>query len=292
MKLAIVTLAAGLAGIAAAAPDAVDLRVMSFNVRFGTADDGPDSWEHRKDILVDTIRKASPDVIGTQECLDFQANYIVEKLPEYTWFGIGREADGSGEHMAVLYRKDLLQPLDSGHFWLSETPEVPGSMSWETSCTRMVTWLKFEHVPSSKTFTFYNTHLDHRSVPARLEGARLIAQRLSELDSTEPIILTGDFNCPAVVSEPWTCLRDAGMVDAWENCPERVGPPGTWRGFKKPVETPDNRIDWILTRGPLQPVNIEALMDNVDGRFPSDHLPVIATLRLSVPAATEAGAAQ
>lgn len=267
-------------GVVAAQQDGAELRVMSFNVRYGTANDGPNSWEHRKDILIDTIRDASPDVIGTQECLDFQAAYVVEQLPAYEWFGVGREADGSGEHMAVLYRKDLLRPLDMGHFWLSETPDTPGSMSWSTACTRMVTWLRFEHVPSGVQFTFYNTHLDHRSSMARLEGARLIAARLEELAPEEPIVLTGDFNCAGGTSEPWHCLSDAGMADAWENCARRSGPATTWCGFSGPDETEGRRIDWVLTRGPIQTIETTILTTNSEGRYPSDHLPVLATVRI------------
>ena len=256
------------------------LRVMTFNVRYGTADDGPNAWEHRKDLLIDTIKEAAPDILGTQECLDFQATYIVAQLPEYDWFGRGREADGSGEHMAVFFRKSILKPIQSGHFWLSETPDTPGSMSWNTACTRMVTWMRFTHLPTGTEIEYYNTHLDHRSALARLNGAQLIAKRLSEAARDTPLILTGDFNCGGGQAEPWHCLINGGMNDAWDNCGTRTGPATTWCGFEAPTDAHDRRIDWILIRGPLQAISVHTLTTNIDGRYPSDHFPVIATLRL------------
>lgn len=272
--------------VASVAADSFDLRVMTFNVRYGTAEDGPNAWEHRKDLLIKTIADAAPDVIGTQECLDFQAQYIVEQLTEYAWFGVGREADGSGEHMAVFYRKSLLEPIESGHFWLSESPDTPGSMSWNTACTRMVTWLRFRHLPSATVVHFYNTHLDHRSAPARVKGVQLIASRLAELEPGVPLVLTGDFNCVGGASDPWQALADAGMVDAWVNCGERSGPAGTWCGFMAPEANSDRRIDWILVRGPVEVLEISTLTHNENGRFPSDHFPVCATVRVGIPAAS------
>ncbi|MBM3289046.1 MAG: endonuclease/exonuclease/phosphatase family protein, partial [Candidatus Hydrogenedentes bacterium] len=160
---------------------ATPLAVMSFNVRYGTANDGPDHWNKRKDIVVDAILSSNPDIVGTQECLDFQADYIVSQLPEYRWFGVGRELNCGGEHMAVLYKHKALAPIETGNFWLSETPDVIGSISWDSACRRMVTWAKFLHLESKRTFYFFNTHLDHQSEPARQGGAKVLRDRIAAL---------------------------------------------------------------------------------------------------------------
>ena len=256
------------------------IAVMSFNVRYGTANDGPNHWDKRKDIVVDTIKTYAPDIIGTQECLDFQAEYIVGKLPDYQWFGMGREVNGGGEHMAVIYKTKSLAPIESGNFWLSETPDSVGSISWNSACTRMVTWARFYHLETKQVFYYFNTHLDHKSEPARQGGAKVIAARISQLPSDAPVILTGDFNSTAGNSEAYSILTGTGLSDAWVAAPERVGPSVTWSAFKAPEEGIDQRIDWILTRGPITVKKCETVTFNKKGRYPTDHFPVFASLSL------------
>ena len=195
--------------ICSAASAELTLQVMSFNIRFGTANDGDNAWKHRKDILVNTIRENAPDLCGLQECLAFQAEYIVENLPEYRWIGIDRDVSGKGEMTAVLYRHKAIFPLASGHFWLSETPELPASISWDSSLTRMATWLHCYHPETKTKFYFYNTHLDHRGEEARQQGVSLIAKNIASLPADTPVILTGDFNAAAQHSRPYEI---AGLV--------------------------------------------------------------------------------
>ena len=242
-------LAALLIGLSASAE--MTLNVMSFNLRFGTARDGEDSWDHRRDRLVDTIRRQNPDIIGTQECLDFQAEYIVQQLPDYRWFGIGRDKDGSGEMTAILYKKDALVPVATGNFWLSETPEVPGSMSWDTSLTRLVTWIRFYHPQSGVFFYHFNTHFDHRGGEARAQSAALIAKRIAELGDKSPVVLTGDFNSDGDTTAPWETLTASGLRDAWVSAGNKKGPRATWCAFKAP-EPDGNRIDWIFASPQFQ----------------------------------------
>lgn len=271
---------------AAAASDAdmdggLALRVMSFNIRYGLANDGDNAWEHRKDIAVRMIAEADPDIIGLQECLDFQAEYVVAHLPQYRWFGIGREADGSGEHMAVLYRASRLTPLRTGNFWLSEQPDEPGSRSWDTACTRMVTWAAFRHPETDARFLYYNTHFDHVSEEARVASARLLAERAkADANAATPVIITGDFNAPAGKSAPWETLADSGLQDAWLIAETRQGSMVTYTGFKPPRAEGDSRIDWILLSPGIAVSRCEAVEYNEDGRYPSDHLPVFADIRL------------
>ncbi len=252
------------------------LRVMSFNVRYPAKTDGPNRWELRRDLLVETIREKAPDLIGTQELYYEQGEYIVSKLPDYVWFGISRRGTREDEHMGVFYRKDRLRLLDSGNFWLSETPETPGSMSWGINLPRMVTWGLFELHQGGMRFYFYNTHLPHRREDhaARMNAARLIVERIRQLDSGVPFIMTGDFNAPAG-GEVYQVF--AGLLeDAWSRAQRRVGPECTFGGFKG--LTDGARIDWILFRGPFRVLEAETVTRNWDGRYPSDHYPVFAVL--------------
>jgi len=266
--------------LAATASADVSLSVMTFNVRYGTAKDGENSWKHRRDVVVKTIRKYDPDVFGTQECLDFQAEYITGKLPEYRWFGVGREKDGTGEMMAVFYRHSVVNPMELGNFWLSETPEVPGSKSWDTACTRMVTWARFYHHKSESAFYLFNTHFDHRSEAARVGAAHLLPKRLNLLAGDAPAIVTGDFNAAAEKSEPWKVMTQGGLSDAWLAAKKQVGCTMTFGGYNAPKPEGGNRIDWILTQGPITVESCETVLYNEDGRYPSDHYPVFAKVKV------------
>ncbi|HYP04755.1 MAG TPA: endonuclease/exonuclease/phosphatase family protein [Bryobacteraceae bacterium] len=254
--------------------EAQTLRVMSFNVRYPSKSDGPDLWEVRRDFLVDTLRKHAPDLIGTQELFHEQGQYIVAKLPDFAWFGVSRRGNKEDEHMGVFYRKDTLELLSSGNFWLSKTPDVPGSMDWDVTLPRMVTWGEFRHRKTGRRFHLYNTHFAHRALDenARVESARVLVDRISKLPPGTDLIVTGDFNTD-VGSEPHNLLRTM-LADAHEQASEKKGPTGSFHGFKG---TPGSaRIDWILFRGRMKPRFMHTLTDNREGRYPSDHFPVLA----------------
>ncbi|HEU0139617.1 MAG TPA: endonuclease/exonuclease/phosphatase family protein [Bryobacteraceae bacterium] len=257
---------------------AEQLKVMSFNVRLPSKADGENHWDHRRDLLVRTIQKYDPDVFGTQELFHEQGEYIAAKAPEYKWFGVSRRGNQTDEHMGVFYKPSKLTLLDSGNFWLSETPEVPGSMSWNVSLPRMVTWGLFQ-TTAGKKFYLYNTHFPHRreDAEARTNCARVIAKRIGSLPTGTPLIVTGDFNTAAESSEPYTILTGESK-DAWTTAPDRSGPTGTFNGFKGRDTGP--RIDWILYRGDVQPVSAETITYNESGRYPSDHFPVMAVFEL------------
>jgi len=257
------------------------LTVMSFNIRYGTDGDGKNSWGERRATVANAIKHHTPDVVGLQECIDFQAEYLVETLPEYQWVGMGREADGGHEMTAVLYRKDTLSPVETANFWLSETPDVPGSISWDSGYVRMATQVKFMHRESRKQFHFINTHLDSRGEQARLEGAKLIAKRLESIPSNVPTIITGDFNALAEDSQVWNVFKGAGFSDTWVTAKERVGPPITMGRFRAPKKDTVARIDWVLVGGPIRSERCETSLYNEDGRYPSDHYPIVARLMLA-----------
>lgn len=253
---------------------------MSFNVRYGAANDEENSWPHRRELLVETVKMSDPDVLGLQECLSFQAAYLQEALREYRYIGLGRDRDGDGEMTAIFYKTKSLLPLESGHLWLSEHPDVPGSVSWDSSLTRMATWIKFRHWESGTVFYAANTHFDHRGEAARLESAYLLRRVLPEHADGAPLLLTGDFNALGGSSGPWKAFHEGGFLDAWEVAAEREGPVATWSGFKAPRSDSDRRIDWILTHGAVRVSRCATITHSAGGRYPSDHFPVLAEVHL------------
>lgn len=275
MRIFLLPMALALASLCAPAET---LRVMTFNVRYPNPGDGANVWPARRDLLVETIRARRPDVIGTQELFYEQGQYIVEKLPEYAWFGLSRRGNREDEHMGVFYRKDRLRVVESGDFWLSVTPEKPGSISWNMSLPRMVTWAVFEMAGSGKRFRFFNTHFAHRDQdePARLKSAMLLACRVGLLDADEPVVITGDFNAPAGGAVHQALAQQ--MRDAWSEAAERKGPEDTFHGFRgKPRP---GRIDWILFRAPWKSVFAETVTDHEGNLYPSDHFPVMAVFEI------------
>lgn len=171
------------------------IRVMSYNIRLGVAEDGPNHWNLRKGATIAMIEDLKPDVFGMQEAYDFQLDYIAQNCQDYKIVGVGRD-DGKhkGEHMAVAYNSRTLELLDWGTYWLSETPDVP-SLGWDAACRRTATWTLLKEKKSGKKFFFVNTHLDHVGVIARKEGLALLYRRISEMNPDGvPMVLTGDFN--------------------------------------------------------------------------------------------------
>lgn len=264
-----------------------DVRVMSFNIRYGTARDGEDHWDRRKDFLVETVRAFAPDLLGTQETLAFQRDFLAEKLPEYGHLGVGRD-DGQekGEMMALYYRRARFEKVDGGHFWLSESPEKVGSKSWDSSLPRMVTWVKLRdrQDESAAPVLFFNTHFDHQGATARLESARLLRRQVAILGKDSAAIITGDFNT-GEGSPPYQALFDpvdgqpSPIRDSYRAAhPERTAREGTFSGFKADA-TDGPRIDWI---GVSRDWEIRtAAIDRTarGGHTPSDHFPVTAVLR-------------
>lgn len=279
--------AMGAASFPTAAADgpAGEVKVMSYNVRYGTAGDGANHWEKRKDFLAETIRTANPDLLGTQETLDFQRDYLAAALPTHAVLSAGRE-DGKekGETTAIFWRKDQFEQVDGGHFWLSETPGVAGSRGWDASLPRMATWVRLaDKAKRGKPVLWVNTHFDHVGKVARLASAKLIRDRIGALGKGCSIIVTGDFNA-GEGSDPYAAMfgarenEESPLVDSLRVAhPAREEKEGTTTPFLS-APNKGNRIDWIGVSRDWQVIAAGIEHPDRKGRTASDHFPVTATL--------------
>jgi endonuclease/exonuclease/phosphatase family metal-dependent hydrolase len=256
------------------------LDIMTFNLRFAS-NEGEHSWPARRPVMRELLRTAQPHVIGTQEGLYQQLRDIEADLgPHYDWIGTGRGGGSRDEFMAVFYDTRRLAPVEFDHFWLSGTPYVIASNTWGADWLRMVTWVRFrDRRADGQEFYVLNTHLDNVSQYARKRSVGLIGERLAELDRSLPLLVTGDFNVPAHKNTVYDAMLDLGLVDVWEAAAERGEAYKTFHGYR-PLVPDGSRIDWILATPGV--TAHRAWMDTFshDGQFPSDHLPVQASLSL------------
>lgn len=263
------------------APVGVTVKVMTFNIRYDTKDDGEDRWDKRKEFVMDVMRQEAPDVVGLQEAMPRQLEEIRKGFPE---FGIVGGAI-NGENRAILYKSARFDVAASGTFWLSDTPEKP-SKSWGNRVLRTCTWARFVDKASGRTFFIYNTHLDHESQPAREKGARLILETMRGRTPADPIVLTGDFNAaednPAVKYLKGTdgaSVREVPkLVDTFRVLHPDAEEVGTFNAFKG--RTYGAKIDYIFVEPTTRTVDAAIVRTQRNGRWPSDHFPVTATVSL------------
>jgi endonuclease/exonuclease/phosphatase family metal-dependent hydrolase len=269
----------GVAG-AAAAPEGAPLTVMSFNIRYATAKDGDNRWEARRELLLDVIREQDADVVGLQEALDFQVDEIVAAVPIYAVVGVGRD-DGArqGEYAAILFRRDRLHVAASGTFWFSDTPETVRSTSWGNRITRICTWARFID-RDGRAFWVYNVHLDHESQPSREKSVALLRSRIDARPFPgEPVVVAGDFN----VGESNPALRaltaGGAFVDTFRVLHPDEPTVGTFTGFRY-GRVDGEKIDYIFVPPGAGVLSAAIVRTARDGRYPSDHFPVVARIVL------------
>jgi endonuclease/exonuclease/phosphatase family metal-dependent hydrolase len=258
-----------------------DLEVMTFNLRYASSTP-PGSWAERRPVTRALLTAERPDLIGTQEGLAPQLRDITDDLGgDYAYLGAGRDGGDRGEHMAIFFDRTRLAPVRSGNFWLSTTPETPGSISWTIGHARMVTWALFTDLATGRQFYAVNTHLDNRSEDARRRGAQLIKDRLAAFHPPLPIVLTGDFNTPAWPGHPVYDLLTgpAGLRDTWTAAPRRGPVYATIHNYQ-PLVPGGERDDWILTTPGVTTVAVMMNTYRLGTQYPSDHLPVQARLRM------------
>jgi len=257
------------------------VNVMSYNIRYGSAEDGENHWRYRKQGMFEYLSSEAPDVLGVQEALDFQLKEIMENVSGYQFVGEGRDGGTSGEYNAIFYRSDKYILQDSGTFWLSETPQKP-SIAWGNNCIRICTWAVLADKTTGRAFYVYNTHLDHVSQPSREKSVRLITKFMSKQNQSIPYVLTGDFNAGednAVIAylKEQTVIS---LVDTFRAAHPHETIVGTANGFKV-GNVNSAKIDYIFTNASANVLKADIHHPQYQGKYLSDHFPVTATLQFN-----------
>ncbi len=258
--------------------------IMSFNIRYDNPEDSLDNWQYRKDRAAKAIHFYDADILGTQEVLHNQLEDLKQRLPEYDVIGVGRE-DGKekGEYSALWYKKDRFTVLDSGYFWLSETPEVAGSKGWDGACERIASWAKLKDNTSGKEIFALNTHLDHVGVAARREGVSLILDKVAELSNGLPVVVTGDFNAEPesdVIKHVTDASNPKHLIDSRSVAPLVYGPSWSWHDFGKLPYDRRPLIDYVFVNKGLDVLKYGVLAETENEAFVSDHAPVLVTVEV------------
>lgn len=258
------------------------IKVMSYNLRFNNPRDGDNAWPHRKEWVAEILQRERLDLLGVQEALAGQVDFLQQQLDEFEVYSVGRD-DGKrkGEATAIFYRKERFERVDAGTFWLSDKPDVVGSVGWDAALTRICSWVRLRDRKSGRLVVFFNTHFDHVGEQARRESATLIRKKVVELAGDAAWVITGDFNAfpDSPVIERMIREEDALLATVDTRSSKTAGhkgPNSSWCGFHEIV--PDRRIDYVFTSPTAEVLETAILTDQRDGRFPSDHLPVTATL--------------
>lgn len=276
----------GPSAVGAEVPQGVRVKAMTFNIRLSRAHDGPNAWPHRRDMVAAVIRDSGADFVGVQEAWPEQIEYLARSLPQYRYLGRSRERDGiEGEAIPLFYRHERwrLDPQEHGTFWLSDTPDVPGSTGWGNQIPRIVTWGRFIEKAGGKALYVYNVHLDHLSASSRSRSARALADHIARRSQPAPILVLGDFNA-SESSEPLRYLlgADAGspvpLQDTFRVLHPKATLAGTFHGFGGTLTGP--KIDYILASQDVHVSCAAIVHQSFQGRYPSDHFPVTAEVVL------------
>ncbi len=257
------------------------MKILSCNIRCPSTSDGEDNWPFRKEICANVIRDQSPDIICFQELWAEQFFYLQSVFPEFECFGVVDEPCGRNPMNGIFYRAAAFARISAGGYWLSETPHVPGSKSWDSDCIRLANWLRLEERASNKEFRVINTHLDHVSQSAREEQASLVVEDACAYPDDYAQILTGDMNCVAG-NRAIDLLKAAGWHDTYARIHGTENPGNTYHAFLGPGFQPEiGKIDWIFAKGKVRVLGAAVVKDSQDGRFPSDHYFVSAEISIN-----------
>lgn len=273
--LVLLTLLMSVSYISAAKNDnnSKGIKVMSYNIRYGEANDGTNSWAWRYPATAEMITDQQPDVFGVQEALSYQIRFIEENFRDYTYVGVGRDnGKKEGEYAAIFWNKKTVSMLKWGTFWLSETPDKP-SMGWDAACSRTATWALMKDKKTGRKFYFVNTHLDHVGAEAQKNGLQLIIDKLAELNKDSyPVVLTGDFN---VTPENPALQILEGKMKCARNVASKTDNKGTYNNWGKASKL----IDYIYFSGFSECPEFETVTKKYAKRsFVSDHFPITARL--------------
>ncbi len=280
----VLTIMAGIYNFPLAQGQTLLLNVLTYNIRFANPNDTPNIWAQRKENVFQLIREAKPDVFGLQEALKEQVLDVEIAFSDYKRVGVGRD-DGKelGEYSPVFYNSSKYSLINSGTFWLSQTPSVAGSRGWDAACNRVVTWVQLTEKNSAHPIFVFCTHFDHIGEIARRNSANLLLQALDSLAGDKPAIVLGDFNATPD-SEPYHILTDKPnperVIDAGLICKDCTGPHYTYTGFKV-GGLPGERIDYIFLKHIDKVVSYNVNQASNGSYYPSDHLPVSAKLKVN-----------
>ena len=261
----------------------VVLDVMTFNIRTAIGRDGDNSWPFRKNLVSETILDSDPDIVGLQEALAEQIDFLESEMPEYRWIGVDRGLNGGeglSEATPIFYKYREMAPIESGTFWLSDDPNPPTE---RRRVSRIVTWASFPLFETRPQVYVYNTHFTLRRGQRQLQSASQINAHIADLPRGSAVLVMGDFNAVAETSETWQVATSDGLRDAWVVAEHREGPALTANGFRAPRQGWEGRIDWLLVGGPIAVDRVETVVNSSNGRYPSDHYPVVASLLLELP---------
>jgi endonuclease/exonuclease/phosphatase family metal-dependent hydrolase len=254
------------------------IKVMSFNIRYGRANDVENHWNNRKSLALARVHAFGPDLLGLQECRDdAQADFVRSNLPGYNFLGIHRQGHGDTalEMAPLLFRQSAFRLLETGYFWLSETPEVPGSKSWGSDYPRTVSWTRLACQPTGAVLTYVNTHFDYQ--PTAIDGdARCLRQWLDQIRQETPLIVTGDFNANKDSDSYRLLTGDGRLIDAFRQVHPNADDEATFHAFGRQEEM--SSIDWILVSDHFRVVDAQIDRSREGNLFPSDHYPVTAVL--------------
>ncbi len=259
--------------------DAVAIKVMTFNIRYGSAEDGINNWDNRKEVAFDVIRNYYPDLLGMQEVLKFQLDETLDQFPYYDYVGVGRD-DGKtgGEYSPLLYLRERFIVDTCGTFWFSDTPEIPGSKSWGNEITRISSWARLFDKFTGNVIEIYNLHLDHKSKDSRIKSARLL---LKKIKPNIPTIITGDFNS-SEDEETIKLISDSGFKDTYRFIYANSSHEGTYHRFVG--DDTGDKIDFIFVSNHFKILDAEIIktyrLTGDKKQYPSDHFPVVAEVAI------------
>jgi endonuclease/exonuclease/phosphatase family metal-dependent hydrolase len=258
---------------------AQDIRIATYNVRYDNKGDSGNLWKNRCPIISALIQFHDFDIFGTQEGLRHQIDTLSAILPDYAWYGLGREdGQAKGEHSSIFYKKAKYKLMNKGDFWLSETPEKPGP-GWDARLNRICSWVQLQDVKSKKKFYVFNVHFDHQGVKAREESSKLILQKINVIAGSNPVLLTGDFNGDHNSQWYQTIANSDVLKDPYKLVKKPYANNSSFNSFKAP--TSSAIIDHIFISKHFKAKRWGILTDSYYGKFPSDHFPVVADVTLN-----------
>ena len=262
--------------------ESTPINVMSFNIRYDNPGDSLNNWKFRKERVSNAILFYDADILGAQEVLHNQLLDMQQRLPNYNMVGVAREdGETKGEYSALFFKSSRFDLIDSGNFWLSETPDVAGSRGWDGACERIATWAKLKDKLTEKMLFTLNTHFDHEGKVARTESVNLILNKVNELANNLPVVVIGDFNA-SIDSDIIKGLTDSSnqlsLIETRSVSPIVYGPEWSFHNFGKIPYEQRSLIDYIFVRNGFNVLKHAILAETEGSQFLSDHTPILTVI--------------